>query len=212
MIIAIDGPAAAGKGTLAKRLAAHFGLALLDTGLLYRAVGAKAARTGAGAADEQAVVAVAESLEPNDLDGESLRGDAVAEAASRVAAMPAVRAVLLKFQRDFAAHPPAGAAGAVLDGRDIGTVVCPGADVKFFVTAPAEERAKRRFAELQQRGMAPDWETVLADIKARDARDTDRAVAPLRAADDAIAIDTGGIDADAVFRLAREHVEKARKA
>jgi len=143
MLIAIDGPAAAGKGTLARRLADHFGLALLDTGLLYRAVGMNVVRAGGDADDAALAAYAARSLTPEDLDAGDLRGDAAADAASRVSAVPDVRAALLNFQRAFAANPPGGAKGAVLDGRDIGTVVCPEAESKLFVTASAEVRAER---------------------------------------------------------------------
>ncbi len=177
--VAIDGPAAAGKGTISKAVAAHFGFAHLDTGLLYRAVGAKVLG-GMEACD------AARSLQADDLDGESLRTPEIAQAASKVAAMPQVRAALLDFQRAFGAR----AGGAVLDGRDIGTVICPGAPVKLFVTASAEVRAQRRFEELSGRGMNVTYDTVLADVQARDARDMGRADAPLRAAEDAMVIDT----------------------
>ena len=178
-IVAIDGPAAAGKGTVSKAVAAHFGFAHLDTGLLYRAVGAKVL---AGSEPHEAAL----TLLPEDLEHDSLRTPDVAQAASTVAVIAEVRAALLDFQRSFAAR----AGGAVLDGRDIGTVICPDADVKLFVTASAEVRAQRRFAELSGRGIDDSYETVLADVVARDARDMERVEAPLKPADDATVIDT----------------------
>lgn len=207
MIIAIDGPAAAGKGTLARRLADHFGLALLDTGLLYRAVGARVTGLGQDPSDANAAEAAARALVPGDLDDEALRGDGPAEAASRVAAIPPVRQVLLDFQRNFAGNPPGGASGAVIDGRDIGTVVCPEAEIKFFITADVEIRAQRRLKELQERGLEAIYGRVLQDMKGRDARDSGRDVAPLEAADDAHRIDTGDLDADGVFAAALEFIE-----
>ena len=163
MIIAIDGPAAAGKGTLAKRLAAHFGLAVLDTGLLYRAVGLKTVRRGADPNDADAAGAVARELGAGDLVDADLRGDEAANAASVVAAIPEVRAAVLEFQRAFARNPPGNAQGAVLDGRDIVTVVCPQADVKLFVTAPVEVRAGRRLTELRERGLEAIHSRLLQD-------------------------------------------------
>ncbi len=202
MIIAIDGPAAAGKGTLAKRLAAHFGLAALDTGLLYRAVGLKTVRRGADANDADAATAVARELGAGDLEDADLRGDEAANAASVVAAIPEVRAAVLEFQRAFARNPPGNAQGAVLDGRDIGTVVCPQADVKLFVTAPVEVRAGRRLKELRERGLEAIHSRVLQDMKARDARDAGRDVAPLVPAEDAFVLDTSEMDAGRVFAAA----------
>jgi cytidylate kinase len=183
--VAIDGPAASGKGTIARAVARHFGMAHLDTGLLYRAVG----RRMLGGEDP---VAAARALSPADLEGEALRGAAAAEAASQVAAIPEVRAALVDFQRAFAAR----ASGAVLDGRDIGTVICPAAEVKLFVTATDEVRADRRWAELRQRGEAATRAEVLADIRRRDLRDTTRTDAPLRAAPDATILDTTTLSAD----------------
>ncbi|MCK8465387.1 cytidylate kinase [Aliiroseovarius sp. S1339] len=176
--VAIDGPAAAGKGTISKAVAAHFGFAHLDTGLLYRAVGAKVLAGGDP-------VAAAKSLSPDDLQG-NLRTQEVAQAASRVAVLPDVRAALFEFQRDFAARD----GGAVLDGRDIGTVICPDADVKLFVTASAEVRAERRYLELSEKDAKTTRADVLADVVARDKRDTERAEAPLKPAHDAVIIDT----------------------
>ena len=182
--IAIDGPAAAGKGTLARALAAHYGMAYLDTGLLYRAVGAGVLAGGEA-------VGVAQSLDPSDLENDALRTQAVAEAASQVAAIPQVRAALVAFQRQFARRD----GGAVLDGRDIGTVICPEAEVKLFVTASPETRAERRYLELIDKGEPADRAAILAEVMARDARDTGRADAPLRAADDAVIIDTSDLTA-----------------
>ena len=202
MIIAIDGPAAAGKGTLARRLAAHLGLAYLDTGLIYRAVGKKVMDAGADAEDAEAAEAQARALKASDLEADGLRTDEVAQAASKVSAVPGVRAALLDFQRDFAAHPPGGAKGAVLDGRDIGTVVCPDADVKLFVTASTEVRAERRLKELHGRGLEAIYARVLEDMKERDARDSSRAASPLEPATDAHQLDTSTLDADQVFARA----------
>ncbi len=186
--VAIDGPAASGKGTIAKAIAAHFGFAHLDTGLLYRAVAAKVLT---GMAAEQAAL----ELVTEELESDALRTPEVAQEASKVAVVPAVRAALIDFQRSFAAR----AGGAVLDGRDIGTVICPEAQVKLFVIASAEVRARRRFVELSGKGMDVTFEEVLADVQARDARDMDRADAPLRPAPDAVEIDTTNLAiADAV--------------
>ncbi len=206
-VIAIDGPAAAGKGTLARRLAEHYGFTYLDSGSLYRAVGLSLLETGRDPHDEEAAVAAARALDPALLDRPELRRENVGEAASIVAAMPAVREALLAFQRDFARHPPAGALGVVIDGRDIGTVVCPDADVKLFVTASDEERARRRQRECLERGEHVDFATVLADLKRRDARDARRATAPLRPAADAVLLDTTEMDIDAVFAAARRIVD-----
>lgn len=202
MIVAIDGPAASGKGTLARRLAARWGLAYLDTGLLYRAVGMKLLRAGGDPADPQAAAAAARSIAADDLVGDDLRGEKAGEAASQVAAQPAVREALLDFQRRFAATPPDGAPGAVLDGRDVGTVICPDADAKLFVTAAVEVRAERRWKELRDKGQGVIQQAVLQDLKRRDARDSSRAVAPLRPADDAFILDTSRMDADAVYDAA----------
>ena len=206
MIIAIDGPAAAGKGTLARRLAQHLSLALLDTGLLYRAVALKVLHQEDDPTDVAAAAAAARGLGPDDLEGPDLRGEALAGAASKVAAIPAVRAALLDFQRNFANHPPAGAKGAVLDGRDIGTVVCPGADAKLFLTANLEVRAQRRLKELRDRGLEAIPSRVLHDMKERDARDAGRDVAPLEPAADAFVCDTSDRDADEVFAAALKFI------
>ncbi len=202
MIIAIDGPAAAGKGTLARRLAAHFDYAFLDTGRLYRAVGYLVLDASGDPANEADAVAAARALDPAALEDVDLHTETVADAASKVAAIPAVRQVLLDFQRDFAANPPGGKAGAVLDGRDIGSVVCPDADVKLFVTARPEIRAERRHKELQEKGLESTYPAVLAEIEARDERDRTRDVSPLLAGDSR-EIDTSDKTPDAVFEEVR---------
>ncbi|MQQ09004.1 (d)CMP kinase [Epibacterium sp. SM1979] len=193
--VAIDGPAAAGKGTISRAVAEHFGFAHLDTGLLYRAVGAKMM---AGVPPVEA----AQNLLPQDLDDPDLRGPEVAQAASKVAVIAEVRAALVDFQRAFARR----SGGAVMDGRDIGTVICPRAEAKLFVTASAEVRAKRRFQELAAKGLANSLEEVLADVKARDERDMNRAEAPLRPAEDAVLIDTSELDVDAAIAAAIQAV------
>ncbi len=198
MIIAIDGPAASGKGTLGRRLAAHFRLPHLDTGLLYRATGLSVLRAGGDPADEAAAAAAAQVLAPGDLDDPTLRGDAAAQAGSKVAAIPGVRAALLDFQRAFADRPP----GAVLDGRDIGTVVCPDADAKFFVTASMDVRAARRFKELRESGEEVIYAAVLQDMERRDQRDSGRTVAPLKPADDALFLDSSDLTTDQAFERA----------
>ena len=203
LVIAIDGPAAAGKGTLARRIATQLGLPYLDTGLLYRAVGRRVLDRGADPRDAAIAEAEARALTPADLDRPDLRGPAADAAASAVAAIPAVRAALLAFQRAFGR-----ARGAVLDGRDIGTVVFPDAAVKLFVTASPAERARRRFLELRGRGIAADPDQVLAEIRDRDAQDANRPVAPLRPAPDAITIDTTTLDADAAFAAALAAIER----
>ena len=199
--VAIDGPAAAGKGTISKAVAAHFGFTHLDTGLLYRAVGAKVL---AGADPLQA----ARTLDPQDLEDSSLRTAAVAQAASRVAVLGSVRSELVDFQRKFSNRE----GGAVLDGRDIGTVICPAADVKLFVTASAECRADRRYKELSGKGADVTPEQVLADVKERDARDRDRAEAPMKAADDAVLIDTSDLTIEVAVARAIAVVEAAKSA
>jgi len=198
MIIAIDGPAASGKGTLAKRIAAELGLPCLDTGLLYRAVARDVSARGFKLQDIWAALALSRSLDHASLDDEGLRSPGTGEAASIVASMPMVRASLLDYQRAFAARP----GGAVLDGRDIGTVVCPNADAKIFVTARPEVRAWRRFAERQGMGLAVNYDAVLDDIRRRDARDEGRESAPMRAAADADLLDTSDLDIEAAFAAA----------
>jgi len=207
VIVAVDGPAASGKGTLARRIAAHLGYAHLDTGRLYRAVGLAVLRAGHDPSDADVAEAAARTLDPRALDDPDLAGDEAAQAASKVAAIPGVRAALMDFQREFAHNPPDGARGAVLDGRDIGTVVCPDADVKFFVTATDRVRAERRHKELLNRGEASIYARVLQDLQARDERDSSRNVAPLRPAEDAIVLDTSRMDADAAFATALRRIE-----
>jgi CMP/dCMP kinase len=198
MIVAIDGPAASGKGTLAKRIAAHFGLHHLDTGLLYRAVARDVQRLGGALDDPGAAAGAARALDPATLDDPGLRNPGAGEAASIVARIPEVRAALREFQRNFAARPP----GAVLDGRDIGTVVCPDADVKIYVTATPEVRAQRRYLEIQSRGEPATLEGVLADIRRRDERDASRGASPMRPAADAFLLDTSNLDIEAAFDTA----------
>jgi cytidylate kinase len=198
LVIAIDGPSASGKGTLAKRLAAHFGLPHLDTGMLYRAVGWLALKNA------QPPAAVAAKLTAGDLLDPVLRSDEAGQQGSKVAAIPEVRSNLLKIQQEFAAQE----GGAVLDGRDIGTVICPDAPVKLFVTATLESRAERRFRELRSRGGDTIKPRVLAEMAERDRRDSERAAAPLIAAPDAWLLDTSNMDADAVFAAALAFIER----
>jgi cytidylate kinase len=198
MIIAIDGPAASGKGTLGKRIAAHYSLIHLDTGKLYRAVARDTLAAGASPADQDAALAAAEALDLGTLGDPFLMDGRLGEAASIVASHPAVREALLAYQRAFALRKP----GAVLDGRDIGTVICPEADVKLFVTATPEERARRRYLELREAGNSLSEAEVLADIRRRDERDRNRAAAPLRQAEDAYLLDTTNLDIDAAFKAA----------
>jgi len=208
MIIAIDGPAASGKGTLARRLAEHYGLPHLDTGLLYRATAASLLSAGRDPGDVEAAVAAARALNFSEFDEARLRGREMGEAASIVAAMPQVRAALLAAQRDFARRP----GGAVLDGRDIGSVVCPEAEVKIFLTASPEARAGRRARELAERGERADYAAILADIAKRDARDSQRAEAPLRAAADAVLLDTSAMSVEAAFAESVRIVESRRRS
>jgi CMP/dCMP kinase len=211
-VIAIDGPAASGKGTLARRLAEHFGFAHLDTGALYRATAFLVLEQAGDPADPVTAARLAGLVYPRLLSDPRLRGEAVSAAASVVAAIPGVRRALLDFQRNFAAHPPKPAKGAILDGRDIGSVVCPAAEVKLFVTASAEERARRRVEELRQRGATAILEDVLQDLRERDARDIERRAAPLTAAPDATVIDTTTLDADAVFERVSNLIARALAA
>ncbi|WP_296339676.1 d(CMP) kinase [Reyranella sp.] len=198
MVIAIDGPSAAGKGTLARRLAAHFRLPHLDTGLLYRAVGLLAEKSGRPAGE------VAAGLQSSDLADPELRTDRAGQAGSKVAALPEIRDKLLNLQRKFASQ----ASGAVLDGRDIGTIICPDAPVKLFVTASTDARAERRYQELRERGVDTIKPRVLAEMAERDRRDSERAAAPLKAAPDAFLLDTSDMDADAAFAAALAFIER----
>jgi CMP/dCMP kinase len=206
VIIAIDGPAASGKGTLGKRLATHYGYRHLDTGLIYRAVAKTMLDAGHALTDEAKAVAAAVALDVGHLGDPALKTDAIGQAASVISAYPGVRAALFDFQRDFASHPP----GAVLDGRDIGTVICPYAEVKIFVVASPEVRAQRRTLELRGRGEPVDETAVLDDIKKRDERDRNRAAAPLKAADDAHLLDTSALDIESAVRAAIDIVEAVR--
>jgi CMP/dCMP kinase len=206
LVIAVDGPAASGKGTIAARLARHFGLPYLDTGLLYRAVGMAVLRSGGDLDDADLAALKARSLTLSDLDDPDLIGRAAGEAASRVGFHPPVRAALLALQKDFAAQ----ASGAVLDGRDIGTVIAPDAPVKLYVTAAPEVRAERRWKQLVARGETVAYEAVLDDIRKRDARDAGRDTAPMTAAEDAVLLDTSLMDIEAAFDAARRIVEAAR--
>lgn len=206
MIIAIDGPAASGKGTLARRVARHFNLAHLDTGSLYRATALRALDSGGEPSDPAVAKNAALNVRAADLDDPRLREDRVANTASVIAAIPAVREALLAFQRNFARHPPGGAAGAVLDGRDIGTVICPDADAKLFLKATVDARAGRRFKELRESGSDAIYDRVLQDMKDRDARDSQRQTAPLVPAGDAFVLDTTALDADAAFAAAVDFI------
>ena len=210
-VVAIDGPAASGKGTLARRLAERFGFAHLDTGALYRATARLVLDAGGDPADPATAEAAARRVDPQLLADLQLRGDEVATAASVVAAIPEVRHALLALQRNFAAHPPAPGRGAVIDGRDIGTVICPAADVKLFVTASTEARARRRVKELREQGTTAIYETVLQDLNERDARDSGRQAAPLAVAPDAEVIDTTTLDADIVFERVADRVARMLK-
>jgi len=197
--VAIDGPAAAGKGTISKAVAAHFGFAHLDTGLLYRAVGAKVIHG-------MEPIEAARTLIARDLEADNLRTPDVAQAASKVAVIKEVRAALITFQRNFAGRD----GGAVLDGRDIGTVICPNAQAKLFVTASPQTRAKRRFSELQNAGNTDSYETVLADVQARDARDAARTEAPMMAAEDAVVLDTSDLSIDDAVSQAIAVIDRSR--
>jgi cytidylate kinase len=208
MIIAVDGPAASGKGTIARALARHYALPHLDTGLLYRAVALTLIDEGTDLDDTAAAARAASALSAERLSDPRLRERAMGEAASRVSSVPEVRAALLSWQRRFAE----GAEGAVLDGRDIGTVVCPEARVKLFIIAAPEERARRRHRELLGRGEETTLAAILADIRARDARDSSRAAAPLKAAEDAVVLDTTELDAEAAFAEAVAIVERLKAA
>ncbi|MEH2472487.1 cytidylate kinase [Nitrobacteraceae bacterium AZCC 2161] len=206
MIIAIDGPAASGKGTLGKRLARHYGYRHLDTGVIYRAVAKSLMDAGADLNDEMLAVSAALELDPEKFGNPALKTQAVGAAASVVSAIPQVRQVLLNFQRRFAEDPP----GAVLDGRDIGTVICPHADVKIFVIADAKVRARRRTLEAKARGEEVDEAAVLEDILRRDERDQNRAIAPLKPAADAYLLDNSNLDIEGGVRAAIDIVEAVR--
>ncbi|HEU0154778.1 MAG TPA: (d)CMP kinase [Stellaceae bacterium] len=210
-VVAIDGPAASGKGTLARQLAGHFGLAHLDTGKLYRAAALILLEGGGDPKDPTAAAAAARRVDGGRLGDPQLDDERVAAVSSLIAAVPAVRAALLAVQRNFAADPPAPARGAVLDGRDIGSVVCPEAPLKLFVTASLEERARRRVEELRRRGAPAIYEHVLQELNQRDTRDSNRRVAPLTTAPDAVVIDTTGLDPDKVFKRAAGLVAQALK-
>ncbi len=202
--VALDGPAAAGKGTIGRAVAKHFGFGYLDTGLLYRAVGIKALEIGRGVIDPQVAARIAATLSETDLARDDLRSTMAGQAASKVAAIPEVRAALLDFQKTFARRE----GGAVLDGRDIGTVICPQAEVKIFVTASDEVRAKRRLLELQEKNPSLTFEKVLADLAARDARDAGRDTAPMKAAEDALLLDTTKLSIDAAVAEAVALIQK----
>jgi cytidylate kinase len=206
MIIAIDGPAASGKGTLAKRLAAHYGFRHLDTGVIYRAVAHTLLNAGADLQDEAAAVRAAQAIDPGTFENPALKSQKVGTAASVVSAIPRVREVLVEFQRQFAAAPP----GAVLDGRDIGTVICPDAEVKIYVVADPKIRAQRRTLEALGRGEEADEAAILADILARDERDQSRPVAPLKPAKDAYLLDNSNLDIEGGVRAAIDIVEAVR--
>jgi cytidylate kinase len=207
-VIAIDGPAASGKGTLAKRLAVHFNLAYLDTGKLYRGVAYRLLQKGTAQPDTASATEAARVLTAADLDNPALADERVGQLASTIAAIPEVRAALHDFQQQFAAIPP----GAVLDGRDIGTVICPKADIKLFVTASLEARAERRFKELQKKEFSVIYENILKDLQERDDRDSNRAVAPLAISPDATYIDTTAMTADAAFRHAVDIISAIKNA
>ena len=208
MIIAIDGAAGTGKGTLAKRLADHLGLAHLDTGALYRAVGLSILNQGGDPGDPELAAETAQNLDVSVMESPDLRRETTGAAASQVAAVPAVRDALFDFQRRFATDPPGGRAGAVLDGRDVGTVICPDADAKFYLDATLDERVTRRVKELQDRGLPVIFSAVRQEMQDRDARDASRAIAPLRPADDAFILDTSELDADAVFARALDQLRE----
>ena len=209
LVIAIDGPAASGKGTLARKLARHYGYAYLDTGSLYRAVGQAVLAAGGDPNDDEAALAAAEALDIAHIDEKAIRTREAGEAASIVAVKPAVRAAILDFQRNFAASPPGGEGGAVLDGRDIGTVVCPDARVKIFVTASPEIRAHRRWLELNNSGLEVSEAQILEDIRDRDRRDAERTASPMKPAADAYLLDTSDLSIEAAFDAAVAIIDKA---
>lgn len=205
-VIAIDGTAASGKGTLARKMAEILDFSCLDTGKLYRYIGCILLQAGKDPADEEAALAAALAMQtefsPKILENSSLSSNAAGTAASVVAAMPSVRAALLQYQRDFAANPPDGTKGAILDGRDIGTVICPAAPLKLYIDAALGIRAERRFKELQSKGISVTYDAVLADMRERDRRDSGRSTAPMKPADDAIVLDTSHMDIDTVLQKA----------
>jgi cytidylate kinase len=205
MLITLDGPAAAGKGTLSRKLAEHYNLARLDTGLIYRAVGIKAHKIG-NPSDEHIAIKAAQSILPNDLDLQGLRTEFAGVAASKVAAIPKVREILIIFQRNFANSPPDDKSGSIIEGRDIGTVICPEAQHKLFITASTEVRTERRYKELQDRGEEVIRSAIMRDIIDRDTRDKSRAIAPLTPAGDAKVIDTSNLNADEVFAEALNYI------
>ncbi|WP_229714614.1 (d)CMP kinase [Aquisalinus luteolus] len=209
IVIAVDGPAASGKGTVSRRIAHFYDLEYLDTGRLYRGVGWLVLARGLDPRNAEEAAKVAEIFTLDLIDGADIRTPEVGRAASHVASVPAVRAALLQFQRDFAFNPPAGRAGTVLDGRDIGTVICPDATVKLFIDASAEERAKRRWKELSLQDPSIVLESVLDDIKRRDRRDASREAAPMKAAQDAHLIDTTDLDIDGAFAAVRRVIDRA---
>jgi cytidylate kinase len=211
-VITVDGPSAAGKGTLARRLAAHFGFDFLDTGALYRGVGLAVLRQGLDPADEKAATAAAKALKAEILSDSAIRAENTSTAASKVAAIPSVRAAILNWQRDFARDAASNSGGAVLDGRDIGTVVCPDADAKLFITASVQARADRRVKELQARGETAIYARVLQDMQERDARDQGRSISPTKPATDALIIDTSDLTADQVFERALAFIASKMKA
>lgn len=200
IIIAIDGPSGAGKGTLGKRLAAHFDFAFLDTGLIYRALAKKCFDKDLHYTEIPTILDLAKSLSMDDLESTGLRTEHIADYASQISAHQEIRQALLEFQQRFTRRPPEGAKGAVLDGRDIGTVICPGAQIKLFITADLETRALRRFKELQEKGNDAIYESVLQDLRERDARDSQRKYAPLKPAKDAHVVDTSGLSREEVFQ------------
>ena len=211
-VITVDGPSAAGKGTLARRLATHFGFDFLDTGSLYRGVGLSVLRQSLDPANEQAATAAAKVLQPEILADPAIRAENTSTAASKVAAIPSVRAAILNWQRDFAREAASNSGGAVLDGRDIGTVVCPDADAKLFITASVQARADRRVKELQARGETAIYARVLQDMQERDARDQGRSISPTKPATDALIIDTSDLTADQVFERALAFIASKMKA
>lgn len=214
-IIAIDGPAASGKGTLSRKLAAHLNFAHLDTGALYRGVAYRALEHGGAGDDEAANIQAAQDFVTHFdtalLDNPALRADETGQVASKVAALPEVRQLLLDLQRQFAVQPPAPFDGAVLDGRDIGTVICPDAPAKLFITASDEVRAQRRTKELQSKGQSVTYERVLQDMRERDARDAGRSAAPMRPAQDAFLLDTSALDIEEAFNQALAFVQQKLK-